>query len=595
MKKIFSFSCQSISSKLFLINILIITTFSLILFAVFFSFHQNKNLLTDILSAELGQMMENSRSGREIGKIIADTNFIISTFYGKDEFLKAQSKNIISETAALSSKVANAGLKKSLNEFDENIRKIFKQCEKINLINEEINKIHQKTDDDAAKLGELISEKIINYSAEGQDTSILERLPYMISGYRETILRIRLLYTESGLEYFKSSEKEQENPVLSLSDDLELRVRTLNAYDSDIAEYGRIIMNDIETYKKTVISFNHACLEFLKDINLVNQKKENLLKFMKETDAFIAERGRESVRIMADAVSERIIKGSFFIVFIVLNIAGFVFFLSRSVNNSLNQLISGIQNSSQSLSLASENISSASIQLAQSTAIQADSLGQTSYSLEQIDSATRQHAENADRAYDIAGQTAEGIEKANSVMSDLTKSMQEISQASQETRKIIKTIDEIAFRTNLLALNAAVEAARAGQAGAGFAVVANEVRSLAMQSAESAENTNEIIEGIIQKIKDGSKSVITVYDTFNKVETGIKNLGGWIGEVAQGSNKQAKEISQINKSVSEMDALVKQNAVRGEELAETSQEMNTQVKMMNEFVNKLDFLVGKER
>jgi len=595
MKKIFSFSCQSISSKLFLINILIITTFSLIIFAVFFSFHQNKNLLTDILSAELGQMMENSRSGREIGKIIADTNFIISTFYGKDEFLKAQSKNIISETAALSSKVANAGLKKSLNEFDENIRKIFKQCEKINLINEEINKIHQKTDDDAAKLGELISEKIINYSAEGQDTSILERLPYMISGYRETILRIRLLYTESGLEYFKSSEKEQENPVLSLSDDLELRVRTLNAYDSDIAEYGRIIMNDIETYKKTVISFNHACLEFLKDINLVNQKKENLLKFMKETDAFIAERGRESVRIMADAVSERIIKGSFFIVFIVLNIAGFVFFLSRSVNNSLNQLISGIQNSSQSLSLASENISSASIQLAQSTAIQADSLGQTSYSLEQIDSATRQHAENADRAYDIAGQTAEGIEKANSVMSDLTKSMQEISQASQETRKIIKTIDEIAFRTNLLALNAAVEAARAGQAGAGFAVVANEVRSLAMQSAESAENTNEIIEGIIQKIKDGSKSVITVYDTFNKVETGIKNLGGWIGEVAQGSNKQAKEISQINKSVSEMDALVKQNAVKGEELAETSQEMNTQVKMMNEFVNKLDFLVGKER
>ncbi|OQX21835.1 MAG: hypothetical protein BWK80_32100 [Desulfobacteraceae bacterium IS3] len=595
MKKIFSFSCQSISSKLFLINILIITTFSLIIFAVFFSFHQNKNLLTDILSAELGQMMENSRSGREIGKIIADTNFIISTFYGKDEFLKAQSKNIISETAALSSKVANAGLKKSLNEFDENIRKIFKQCEKINLINEEINKIHQKTDDDAAKLGELISEKIINYSAEGQDTSILERLPYMISGYRETILRIRLLYTESGLEYFKSSEKEQENPVLSLSDDLELRVRTLNAYDSDIAEYGRIIMNDIETYKKTVISFNHACLEFLKDINLVNQKKENLLKFMKETDAFIAERGRESVRIMADAVSERIIKGSFFIVFIVLNIAGFVFFLSRSVNNSLNQLISGIQNSSQSLSLASENISSASIQLAQSTAIQADSLGQTSYSLEQINSATRQHAENADRAYDIAGQTAEGIEKANSVMSDLTKSMQEISQASQETRKIIKIIDEIAFRTNLLALNAAVEAARAGQAGAGFAVVANEVRSLAMQSAESAKNTNEIIEGIIQKIKDGSKSVITVYDTFNKVETGIKNLGGWIGEVAQGSNKQAKEISQINKSVSEMDALVKQNAVRGEELAETSQEMNTQVKMMNEFVNKLDFLVGKER
>jgi methyl-accepting chemotaxis protein len=181
---------------------------------------------------------------------------------------------------------------------------------------------------------------------------------------------------------------------------------------------------------------------------------------------------------------------------------------------------------------------------------------------------------------------------ANDSMGSLTNSMKEISRASEETSKIIKTIDEIAFQTNLLALNAAVEAARAGEAGAGFAVVADEVRNLALRASEAAKNTANLIEGTVKKIKDGSEIVDRTNEAFQQVATSSNKVGQLVNEIASSSREQAKGIEQINLAVTEMDKVTQQNAANAEESASASEEMNAQAQQMKSMVDELVTMVG---
>ena len=170
--------------------------------------------------------------------------------------------------------------------------------------------------------------------------------------------------------------------------------------------------------------------------------------------------------------------------------------------------------------------------------------------------------------------------------------MDEISKASEETSKIIKTIDEIAFQTNLLALNAAVEAARAGEAGSGFAVVADEVRNLAMRAADAAKNTADLIEGTVKRIQEGSNIVQRTSAEFSRVAASSTKMSELVGEIAAASSEQSQGIEQLNKAVSEMDKVVQRNASNAEESASASQEMNSQAAQMNGFVIDLVAIVG---
>jgi methyl-accepting chemotaxis protein len=170
--------------------------------------------------------------------------------------------------------------------------------------------------------------------------------------------------------------------------------------------------------------------------------------------------------------------------------------------------------------------------------------------------------------------------------------MKEITTASEETSKIIKTIDEIAFQTNLLALNAAVEAARAGEAGAGFAVVAEEVRNLAMRAADAAKNTSGLIEGTVKKIKDGSDLVLKANEAFSEVSISTSKVGELVGEIAAASQEQAQGIDQINKAVTEMDKVTQQTAANAEESASASEEMNAQAEQMKQISVTLVNIIG---
>lgn len=264
----------------------------------------------------------------------------------------------------------------------------------------------------------------------------------------------------------------------------------------------------------------------------------------------------------------------------------------RSITKLLSRVIAGLDEGAEQVASASGQVSSSSQQLAEGTSEQAASIEETSASLEEMSSVTKQNADNAGQADALMKDAAKVITTANDSMGRLTTSMEEISTASDETSKIIKTIDEVAFQTNLLALNAAVEAARAGEAGAGFAVVADEVRNLAMRAADAAKDTTVLIEGTVKKIGEGSGLVETTNEAFTEVAGSTAKVGELVSEIAAASNEQAEGIQQVNGAVVEMDKIVQQNAASAEESASASEEMNAQAEQMKGIVGDLSALAG---
>jgi|GEM_PF-2457979 len=262
-------------------------------------------------------------------------------------------------------------------------------------------------------------------------------------------------------------------------------------------------------------------------------------------------------------------------------------YIIRMISKPLNRVIYGLRESSDQVAVASGRVSSASRQLAEGASGQAASIEETSSSMEEMASMTRQNAGNATQTNTLMGDTSRVVASASESMNHLTSSMTEISKASEETSKIIKTIDEIAFQTNLLALNAAVEAARAGEAGAGFAVVAGEVRNLALRAAEAAKNTANLIEGTVKKIRGGSEIVEKTSREFSEVAVSVSKMGELIGEVTAASHEQSQGVEQINKAVAEMDKVVQANASIADESASASEEMNAQAEQMKVHVEEL--------
>ena len=272
-------------------------------------------------------------------------------------------------------------------------------------------------------------------------------------------------------------------------------------------------------------------------------------------------------------------------------------FITLSVTRPIHNVIAGMGEGAEQVASAAGQVNNASQQLAQGSAQQAAALEETSSALEEMASMTRTNADNASQADRLMADTRQVVERANNSMSQLTGSMAEINQASQQTSQIIKTIDEIAFQTNLLALNAAVEAARAGEAGAGFAVVAGEVRNLSMRAAEAAKNTTDLIEQTLRKVKTGADLVERTNIDFNEVAASSVKVAELVGEIAAASKEQAQGIDQVNRATNEMDKVTQQNAANAQESAAAAEELSAQAETMQSFVDDLVRLVGsaKER
>jgi len=266
--------------------------------------------------------------------------------------------------------------------------------------------------------------------------------------------------------------------------------------------------------------------------------------------------------------------------------------LTRSITTALRRTIIEINEGSLQIAQASGQIAESSQVLAEGASEQAASLEESSSALEEVTSMAKQNAENAGQANVLMQETGKVVQEANNSMADLTKAMANVNAASEDTFKIIKTIDEIAFQTNLLALNAAVEAARAGEAGAGFAVVADEVRNLAMRAAEAAKNTSTLIEGTVKQVQESTTLLTATNTAFASVSDKSNKVSHLINEIASASQEQSHGVDQINNAVTQMDSVTQQNAASAEESASASEELNAQSEMLKNAVQDLAAMVG---
>ncbi len=267
-------------------------------------------------------------------------------------------------------------------------------------------------------------------------------------------------------------------------------------------------------------------------------------------------------------------------------------FLTRSITKVLNNIVEALGQNSEQVSSASGQVSSASQSLAEGSTEQAAGLEETSSSLEEMASMTKQNADNAQQANTLASEAQKAANNGTEAMQRMSTAINDIQKSSDETAKIIKVIDEIAFQTNLLALNAAVEAARAGEAGKGFAVVAEEVRNLAMRSAEAAKNTSAMIEESVKNSKNGVDIATEVGKGLEEIVQSIGKTNDLVGEIAAASQEQAQGIDQINTAMAQMDKVTQQNAANAEESASASEELSAQAESMNDVVGDLVNLVG---
>jgi methyl-accepting chemotaxis protein len=267
-------------------------------------------------------------------------------------------------------------------------------------------------------------------------------------------------------------------------------------------------------------------------------------------------------------------------------------YITRTTDRVLRGISESLNDGSNQIASAAGQVSGSSQSLAEGASEQAASIEETGASLEEMSSMTKRNAENAQKANDLAKQARTAADKGAGDMQQMNTAMEAIKVSSNDIAKIIKTIDEIAFQTNILALNAAVEAARAGEAGMGFAVVADEVRNLAQRSATAAKETADKIEGAIGKTALGVEISSKVTAALNDIVTQIRQVDELIAEVAGASKEQTQGIGQINSAVGQMDKVTQGNAASAEECAAAAEELNAQAVTMTDSVNELLQLVG---
>jgi methyl-accepting chemotaxis protein len=267
-------------------------------------------------------------------------------------------------------------------------------------------------------------------------------------------------------------------------------------------------------------------------------------------------------------------------------------FNQRAIVRPLRELAETIDGGAVQTAAAADQVSASSQALAEGASEQAASLEETSAALEEMTSMTKRNVESAQVAKAAATQARGSADGGAKQMESMQDAMAAIQAASGDISKILKTIDEIAFQTNILALNAAVEAARAGEAGAGFAVVADEVRALAQRCAAAASETAQKIEGAVSKSEQGAQISSEVAENFKIIQQQIHRLDAVVAEIATASSEQGQGIAQVNTAVSQMDRVTQANAGSAEESAAAAEELNAQSITMRESVRRLVQLIG---
>ncbi len=258
----------------------------------------------------------------------------------------------------------------------------------------------------------------------------------------------------------------------------------------------------------------------------------------------------------------------------------------RGIAEKLNDTMLQISQSSSQVAAGSEQVSNGAQALSQGATEQASSVQELAATINEISNRVKQNADNAQQANAMAGSVSTEMNVSNEKMQRMIQAMGDISNCSSEIGKIIKTIEDIAFQTNILALNAAVEAARAGTAGKGFAVVADEVRNLASKSAEASQNTSALIENSLKAVENGTKIADETAQNLLQAVNDVNEMTNIIGQISEASSNQADAISQITMGIDQISSVVQTNSATAEESAAASEELSSQSQIMRSLVGR---------
>jgi len=404
----------------------------------------------------------------------------------------------------------------------------------------------------------------------GRDEEIQARKLAAAAGHRKDIDR----HAADLAKYLDSAESR------TLEDKV---VGSLKAYDESIARLQKSLKaNEFDEAMKILdgdVAKNYAAIEgsltalsrFVFDLSNRNGR---------ETQGILDRNLRTTLVLSATIVG------------LALFAVALVQWLSFRISRNLGRISVTLSSVAEDMHGKARGFTSTSTQLADGASQQAASIEETSASLEEITSMTKRNAEAAGNAKLIAGETRAAVDNGAAGMQRMTSAMDGIKTSSAEIAKIIKTIDEIAFQTNILALNAAVEAARAGEAGAGFAVVAEEVRALAQRSATAARETAAKIEVALVKSNEGATTSVEVAGMLGQIVEQVRKMDSLVAEIATASGEQSQGLEQITKAMSEMDKVTQSNAATAEESASVAHELSTQSTHLGEAVHELNSFTG---
>jgi methyl-accepting chemotaxis protein/methyl-accepting chemotaxis protein-1 (serine sensor receptor) len=319
----------------------------------------------------------------------------------------------------------------------------------------------------------------------------------------------------------------------------------------------------------------------------IKQAVKTAGEFTAQQESAMAQTAQDAqgVASRARAMTIAIGLGALAIVFVVV-------FVVRQISRSLREAAGELQVGADQVSSAASQVAASSQALAQGSSEQAASLEETSSSSEEINSMARKNTENCRGAADLITQSRRKFDDTKHSLEQMVVAMGEIKASGDKISKIIKTIDEIAFQTNILALNAAVEAARAGEAGMGFAVVADEVRNLAQRCAQAAGDTATMIEESIGKSHDGQIKVDRVAVAIREATAEAEKIKTLVDEVNLGSTEQARGIEQIAKAVVQMEQVTQRNAASAEESASAAEELSAQSEALKAIIGRVNAMVG---
>jgi methyl-accepting chemotaxis protein len=382
---------------------------------------------------------------------------------------------------------------------------------------------------------------------------------------------------EAALERYEKTDRESAAQILAFSPEFRPGLAALQ-------EAGKAVINQVVTgngagaLEVYVDQYNPrftACVQTLR-------------KHADEVERLAAAEMADRER--SDAQAIQIAAGVLLATLIALALGAWRF--QRAISRPLADTAGKLDEVADALARFADEVSLSSQNLAEGASSQAASIQETSASLEEISSMTRRNAESAGRAKDSSGITRRAADAGTADMRALTGAMAAIKEASSNIGKIVKTIDEIAFQTNILALNAAVEAARAGEAGAGFAVVADEVRNLAQRSAQAARESADKIADSISRGETGAKLSAKVAEGLDQILASARQVDDLIGEIATSSHEQSTGFSQIVTAVTHIDKITQGNAAGAQENAGVTIEMKREVAVLRASIDSLRTLLG---